>query len=249
MSAKIKAGLKHLLSQEQGAVVREWGARFPVVLVYPQVYPVAMGNLGFQAMYHLPWATRNSSANGLPPTRRSADEHRRTRTPILSLQSQRPLTDLPRWPSPSPFRPTTPTCWTFWPGPAFRLRSPTGPGDPLVLAGGVATFLNPEPPASLCGRLSSWAGGSRRDALLRAFSRRLPGPGPPRFPPGPGPHRLRRLRARAYFPRYHPDGTLEALRPRLVSPAAWSCPTWRSWPPTLPTATSWPPRASGARCF
>ena len=53
MSAKIKAHLKQLLSQEQGAVVREWGARFPVALVYPQVYPVAMGNLGFQAIYHL----------------------------------------------------------------------------------------------------------------------------------------------------------------------------------------------------
>ena len=36
MSAKIKARLKQLLSQEQGAVVREWGARFPIALVYPQ---------------------------------------------------------------------------------------------------------------------------------------------------------------------------------------------------------------------
>ena len=53
MSAKIKARLQQLLSQEQGAVVREWGARFPVALVYPQFYPVGMGNLGFQAMYHL----------------------------------------------------------------------------------------------------------------------------------------------------------------------------------------------------
>ena len=53
MSAKLKARLKQLLSQEQGAVVREWGARWPVALVYPQIYPVAMGNLGFQAIYHL----------------------------------------------------------------------------------------------------------------------------------------------------------------------------------------------------
>src|SRR3990172_5638817 len=53
MSARIKARLKKLLSQEKGAVVREWGARFPVALVYPNIYPVAMGNLGFQAIYHL----------------------------------------------------------------------------------------------------------------------------------------------------------------------------------------------------
>ncbi|MHB8070257.1 MAG: hypothetical protein ACYDIC_20385, partial [Desulfobaccales bacterium] len=53
MSAKIKAHLKELLSQEKGAVVREWGARWPVALVYPHIYPVAMGNLGFQVIYRL----------------------------------------------------------------------------------------------------------------------------------------------------------------------------------------------------
>ena len=53
MSAKLKARLQKLLSQEKGAVVREWGARWPVALVYPQIYPVAMGNLGFQAIYRL----------------------------------------------------------------------------------------------------------------------------------------------------------------------------------------------------
>ena len=53
MSTKIKAHLQQILSQEQGAVVREWGARFPIALVYPQVYAVGMGNLGFQAIYHL----------------------------------------------------------------------------------------------------------------------------------------------------------------------------------------------------
>ena len=53
MSARIKTRLQELLSQEKGAVVREWGASWPIALVYPQIYPVAMGNLGFQAIYHL----------------------------------------------------------------------------------------------------------------------------------------------------------------------------------------------------
>ena len=72
MSAKIKARLKKLLSQEKGAVVRDWGARWPVALVYPQIYPVAMGNLGFQAIYRLLNDTRQlctASAPFSPPRR------------------------------------------------------------------------------------------------------------------------------------------------------------------------------------
>src|SRR4030042_1356218 len=94
MSARIKARLKKLLAQEKGAVVREWGASFPIALVYPQIYPVAMGNLGFQAIYHL-----LNTQPGLVceraflPTREEWQEHRRTRTSVLTLESQRPLTE------------------------------------------------------------------------------------------------------------------------------------------------------------
>ena len=94
MSTKIKARLQELLSQEQGAVVREWGARFPVALVYPQVYAVGMGNLGFQTMYHLLNAHPGFVCErAFLPSPEEAEEHRRTRTPILSLESQRPLKD------------------------------------------------------------------------------------------------------------------------------------------------------------
>src|SRR5574340_1110985 len=94
MSAKIKARLKKLLAQEKGTVVREWGARWPVALVYPHIYPVAMGNLGFQVIYRL-----LNDQPGLVceraclPGPREWEEYRRTRTPILTLESQRPLRD------------------------------------------------------------------------------------------------------------------------------------------------------------
>ena len=53
MSRKIIAHLQNLLAHEQGAVVREWGHRRPVALVYPHEYQVGMSNLGFQTIYHL----------------------------------------------------------------------------------------------------------------------------------------------------------------------------------------------------
>ena len=94
MSAKLKARLKKLLAQEKGAVVREWGARWPVALVYPQIYPVAMGNLGFQAIYRLLNDTSGLHCErAFLPSPEDWEEYRRTRTPILSLESQRPLRD------------------------------------------------------------------------------------------------------------------------------------------------------------
>src|SRR4030043_1364567 len=94
MSARIKTRLKKLLAQEKGAVAREWGASFPIALVSPQIYPVAMGNLGFQAIYHLLNAQPGLVCErAFLPAPEEWEEHRRTRTPVLTLESQRPLTD------------------------------------------------------------------------------------------------------------------------------------------------------------
>ena len=213
MSAKIKARLKKLLSQEQGAVVREWGARFPVALVYPQIYPVAMGNLGFQAIYHLLNAQPGLVCErAFLPTPEELDEHRRTRTPILTLESQRPLTDFAAVAFSISFEADYPYVLQLLAGAGLPLRAADrGPGDPLVLAGGVATFLNPEPlspfvDAFFLGEgeagavpffefLAAGAPSPDRAALLRDLARTVPGAYVPA----------------GYTPRYHPDGTLAAL--------------------------------------
>ena len=94
MSAKIKARLKKIVAQERGAVLRNWGARWPVALIYPQIYPVAMGNLGFQTIYRLLNDTSSLHCErAFLPSPEDWREHQRTRTPILTLESQRPLSD------------------------------------------------------------------------------------------------------------------------------------------------------------
>jgi radical SAM superfamily enzyme YgiQ (UPF0313 family) len=88
-----------------------------------------------------------------------------------------------------------------------------GPGDPLILAGGVATFLNPEPlspfvDAFFLGEgeagaipffefLAAGAPASDRAALLKDLACTVPGAYVPA----------------GYRPRYHPDGTLAAFDP------------------------------------
>jgi radical SAM superfamily enzyme YgiQ (UPF0313 family) len=215
MSAKIKAHLKKLLSREQGAVVREWGARFPVALVYPQIYPVAMGNLGFQAIYHLLNAHPGFVCErAFLPAPEEWDEHRRTRTPILTLESQRPLTDFAAVAFSISFEADYPNVLQLLAGAGIPLTAAgRGPGDPLVLAGGVATFLNPEPLAPFVDAfflgegeagaipffefLAASAPASDRAALLKDLARTVPGAYVPA----------------GYRPRYHPDGTLAAFDP------------------------------------
>jgi radical SAM superfamily enzyme YgiQ (UPF0313 family) len=215
MSAKIKASLKKLLAQEQGAVVREWGARFPIALVYPQIYPVAMGNLGFQAIYHLLNAQPGLVCErAFLPAPEEWEEHRRTRTPILTLESQRPLTDFGAVAFSISFEADYPYVLQILAGAGLPRRAARrGPGDPLVLAGGVATFLNPEPLAPFVDAfflgegeagagplfefVAAGAAPPDRAGWLKDLARTIPGAYVPA----------------GYAPRYHADGTLAAIDP------------------------------------
>jgi radical SAM superfamily enzyme YgiQ (UPF0313 family) len=42
-----------VISREQGTIVKDWGWRLPVALVYPNTYYVGMSNLGLQVIYKL----------------------------------------------------------------------------------------------------------------------------------------------------------------------------------------------------
>jgi radical SAM superfamily enzyme YgiQ (UPF0313 family) len=215
MSLKIKRNLRTLLNEEKGAVVREWGARFPIALVYPQIYPVAMGNLGFQAIYHLLNAHPGFACErAFLPAPEEADEHRRTKTPILTLESQRPLKDFAAVAFSISFEADYPHVLNILAGAGIPLvAAHRGPGDPLVLAGGVATFLNPEPLAPFVDAfflgegeagalpffelLAAGTPAPDKAALLRELARTIPGAYVPA----------------GYTPRYHPDGTLAAFEP------------------------------------
>ena len=189
------------------------GACFPIALVYPQFYPVGMGNLGFQAMYHLLNAHPGFVCErAFLPSPEEADEHRRTRTPILTLESQRPLKDFAAVAFSISFEADYPYVLDLLAGAGMPLKAADrGPGDPLVLAGGVATFLNPEPIAPFVDAfflgegeagalpffefLSDRAPAPDRVGLLQDLARSVPGAYVPA----------------GYTPRYHPGGALAAI--------------------------------------
>jgi len=83
---QVEKARRHL-SREQGTVVKDWGGRLPIALVYPNSYYLGMSNLGVHALYKL----LNSHDNVV--AERAFWEADDSQLPILSLESQRPLSD------------------------------------------------------------------------------------------------------------------------------------------------------------
>ena len=76
------------LSREQGTIIKDWGGRIPVALIYPNSYYVGMSNLGVHAIY-----SRLNSYGGVVCERAFCEKEGIPQLPPLSLESQRPLSD------------------------------------------------------------------------------------------------------------------------------------------------------------
>lgn len=149
MSWKIIEKYRRILATEKGATPKNWGGKLTVCLVYPNSYRTAMSNLGFQAVY----ARLNADPDivcerAFLPGADELREYANSRTQLLSLESQRPLADF----SVIAFSVSFESDYLHIPK-LFRLAGippfAAGRGDthPLVMAGGAALFLNPEPVA------------------------------------------------------------------------------------------------------
>ncbi|MBW2624263.1 MAG: radical SAM protein, partial [Deltaproteobacteria bacterium] len=86
MSWKIIAHNRRTMESEKGTLVKDWGGKIPVALVFANTYHAGMSNLGFQAMYGL----LNSHTDVVCerfflPDRELAEEYERSGTRLLSL--------------------------------------------------------------------------------------------------------------------------------------------------------------------
>jgi radical SAM superfamily enzyme YgiQ (UPF0313 family) len=142
-----KERARQRLARETRLFAANGEGEIPICLIYPNRYPVGMSNLGFQAAYKiLAQDPRCRCERAFLPDLDEEDLLQRSRTPLTSLESQRPLTDFELL--------------------AFSLSFETDylhildilalahvpllarereAHHPLVIAGGPAIFLNPEP--------------------------------------------------------------------------------------------------------
>ena len=149
MSWKIVEKFRRRLAAETGASSKNWGGKIAVCLVYPNRYRLAMGNLGFQTVYALLNAYPDVVCErAFLPDPDELAEYRKSRTPLLSLESQRPLADFDLIAFSVSFESDylhIPAIFSLAGIPP--LAAGRGASHPLVMAGGAALFLNPEPVA------------------------------------------------------------------------------------------------------
>ena len=149
---------RRTLAGEQGVVVKDWGGRLPIALVYPNRYAVGMGNLGIHCAYRL-WNARPDvvcerafpTLDGRGPEEDDAlwvgkATHLRATSPILSLESQRPLGEFSVIAFSAAYELDYPHLVGTLRGSGIPLlSSERGRADPVVIAGGMGVTANPEP--------------------------------------------------------------------------------------------------------
>lgn len=146
MSKRITESYKKILDGEEGWVTKP-GARLRVALCYPNTHSIGMANLGLHTMYELFNRIPEVSCERVfLPEEDLIREYERTRTPLMSLETQTPVRDFDLVAFSISFE-------TDYLNMAKMLQLSQIPVwarernhfHPLVVMGGAASFLNPEP--------------------------------------------------------------------------------------------------------
>jgi radical SAM superfamily enzyme YgiQ (UPF0313 family) len=214
---KIKDRYRKILSEEMGSVYHKThGLALDIALAYPNTYYIGMSNLGLQSIYQL-----FNSYNGINcervfvPDQDIEKELERTRTPLLTLESETPVSEFDVLAISVSFE----TDYLNIPKLLRLSKIPVKASErsewhPLVIMGGAAAFLNPEPVADFVDVVTVGEGEvlvpalikvmneaeSREDLLVRLT--REPGFYVPKF----------------YDVHYHEDGSLGQIVPTNGAP-------------------------------
>ena len=130
---------------ESGAIRKDHGGRIKIALVYPNTYPVGMSNLGFQSVYRLFNAIDHVVCERafLPRTGPFFSTYLKT------VETGQPLHYFDIVAFSISFENDYPNLISILSGAKIPLLAEKRSDDhPLIMAGGVACFLNPEPIAS-----------------------------------------------------------------------------------------------------
>ena len=213
MVRKTRKAAQRSIESEIGTIRKQWRGKTSVALVYPNRYHVGMSNLGFQTVYRL-----LNSFDHVVCERAFLPENNASETPRpTTVESDRPITDADIIAFSISFENDYPHLLDILASARIPLKSSDRADRyPLVIAGGVACFLNPEPLAAfidcfLLGEAEEilprffqiFEPRTHKEAALKNLAHKVPGAYIPAF----------------YRPRYHDDGTLAAFEPLVDVPA------------------------------
>src|SRR5919197_1149651 len=135
---------KERLLQEEGTIYKEAPQR--VALCYPSPYHVGMSSLGYQTIYReLNRRPSTSAERAFLPD--DVEPHRRTRTPLFTLETQTPISQFPLIAFSVAYELEIAGVLEMLDlaGIPLLVEDRRAGEWPLVLAGGPLTFSNPDP--------------------------------------------------------------------------------------------------------
>ena len=140
-----KTSHKKPIESESGAIRKDHGGRIKIALVYPNTYPVGMSNLGFQTVYRLfndmdHVVCERAFLPRIGPF---------SSTDLKTIETRQPLHYFDIIAFSISFENDYPNLLSILDKAKIPLLSEKrSDDDPLIIAGGVACFLNPEPISS-----------------------------------------------------------------------------------------------------
>ena len=217
MNWKLKKKYESLLGQERGYVKKVWGTYNTVCLAYPNYYRIGMANLGFQTVYKI----INEQPSFLCervflPASGDDAEFTSGAAGMVSLESQKSIAEFDILAFSLSFENDYPNVLTMLVKAGIPLLTrDRGEKYPLVIGGGIALTLNPEPLADffdlfILGEAeetllqftrvfeNARRLGQNRSALLKDLQKQIPGV----YVPG------------LYEVKYSADSRIEAFVPR-----------------------------------
>ena len=94
MSYKLIQNVKRLLAEEKGVIHKPFGDSLKFALAFPNTYRLGMSNLGYQLVYRLLNERPDTVCERVfLPDPADEEEHVRSRTPLFTWESQRPVGD------------------------------------------------------------------------------------------------------------------------------------------------------------
>ncbi|MBW2010105.1 MAG: TIGR03960 family B12-binding radical SAM protein [Deltaproteobacteria bacterium] len=142
MASKTDKLYKKYIESEIGTIRKDWRGRIRVALVYPNTYHVGMSNLGFQTVYRL----LNEMEHVVCERAFLPEDNERRSGRIRTIESRRLISDFDIIAFSISFENDYFNLLSIIESAGLPLQSSArGDPHPLIIAGGVACFINPEP--------------------------------------------------------------------------------------------------------
>ena len=217
MSYRLIQNTKRLLADERGTIYKPHGDGLKFALAFPNTYRLGMSNLGYQLVYRLLNQREDTICERtFLPDPTDEEEHRKSRTPLFSWETQRPVGEFDVIGFSVSFELDYLNVLKMLELAGLPLLAEErDEGYPIVIMGGPAPWVNPESVAPFIDAFIIGEAEGLTDHLIPAFQEYLDA--------GPGRDKqvlLRRLSQiqGVYVPslydiRYHDDGTVAEIIP------------------------------------